>query len=210
MASFTSCRSLLLVLSLVLVSLVWPLEAKTDYGKYNTRQGKKFLEENAKKEGVVSLPSGLQYKVLTAGTGTAHPSASSQVKVHYRGTLLSGKEFDSSYKRGEPSTFGVGQVIKGWTEALQLMVEGDEWEVYIPSELAYGERGTGADIGPNSVLTFKVHLVEILGDKPAGAGAGSAPPQRPPRRKRPPRGMPPGPGGMPGGPPGSEPPKTDL
>jgi FKBP-type peptidyl-prolyl cis-trans isomerase len=155
------------VLLLLVLTLLSPLLAKTDYAKYNTRIGKKFLEENAVKEGVVTLPSGLQYKVLTAGSGTEHPTASSQVKVHYRGTLLSGVEFDSSHKRGEPSTFGVGQVIKGWTEALQLMVEGDEWEVYIPSDLAYGERGTGSNIGPNSALIFKVQLIEILGTNAA-------------------------------------------
>jgi len=170
MSSYRSVLVLVLT-SVLLLSLISPLTAKTDYAKYNTRVGKKFLADNALKPDVVTLPSGLQYKVLTAGSGTEHPKAADQVKVHYRGTLLDGKEFDSSHKRGEPSTFGVGQVIKGWTEALQLMVEGDEWEVYIPSELAYGDRGTGADIGPNSTLIFKVQLIEIL-------SKGGAPPER--------------------------------
>jgi len=111
------------------------------------------------------LASGLQYKVLEAGTGKVSPKKSDQVKVHYRGTLLNGKEFDSSYKRGQPATFGVGGVIAGWTEALQLMTKGAIWELYIPSNLAYGERGTGKDIGPNSMLTFKVELIEIGGGK---------------------------------------------
>jgi len=133
--------------------------------KYNTRIGQKFLEENAKKEDVVVLPSGLQYKILTKGSGTSSPSTADQVKVHYEGKLLTGKVFDSSYKRGQPASFGVTGVIKGWTEALQLMVQGDVWELYIPAELAYGARGAGADIGPNSVLTFKVELIEIVGKK---------------------------------------------
>jgi len=126
---------------------------------------KKFLEENSKKDGVIVLPSGLQYKVLTKGSGTSSPSTADQVKVHYEGKLLTGKVFDSSYKRGQPASFGVTGVIKGWTEALQLMVQGDVWELYIPAELAYGTRGAGADIGPNSVLTFKVELIEIVGKK---------------------------------------------
>jgi len=135
--------------------------AGTDFAKYNTRVGKKFLDENAQKDGVIVLPSGLQYKVLEAGPGAETPTARDTVKVHYRGSLIGGKEFDSSYSRGEPSSFGVGQVIKGWTEALTLMHVGDVWELYIPSELGYGPRGTGRDIGPNSVLIFKVELLEI-------------------------------------------------
>jgi len=133
--------------------------------KYNARVGKKFLEENKAKDGVVELPSGLQYKVITAGTGKTHPKKSDKVKVHYRGTLINGKEFDSSYKRNEPTEFGVGQVIAGWTEGLQLMTTGAVWELYIPSDLAYGARGTGRDIGPNSTLVFKVELLEIVGKK---------------------------------------------
>jgi len=169
---YSRLSSFLLLLCLI-CSLLLLVESKTDYSKYNARSGKKFLEENAKTDGVVTLPSGLQYKVITSGEGSKHPSSDSQVKVHYRGTLLNGKEFDSSYKRGEPAQFGVGGVIKGWTEALQLMVEGDVWELYIPSDLAYGSRGTGADIGPNSTLIFKVELIEIV------EGGKSAPPKRP-------------------------------
>jgi len=124
-------------------------------------KGAEWLEANAQKEGVVSLPSGLQYKVLEKGSGTQHPSRSSQVTVDYAGTLIDGTEFDSSYKRGQPATFGVSGVIKGWTEALQLMVVGDIWELYIPSDLAYGSRGAGRDIGPNATLIFKVELKAI-------------------------------------------------
>jgi len=171
--------SALLIVLCLLCSVLLTVDAKTDYSKYNARNGKKFLDENAAKEGVVTLASGLQYKVVKPGEGTQHPSADSQVKVHYRGTLLNGKEFDSSYKRGEPAQFGVGGVIKGWTEALQLMVEGDVWELYIPADLAYGARGTGADIGPNSTLIFKVELIEILGGgKPAGATSYTKPPKK--------------------------------
>jgi len=148
---------------IVLVVMLSLVAAKTDMSKYNTRVGKKYLEENANKEGVIVLPSGLQYKVLNKGTGSTKPKSTDQVKVHYRGTLTTGKEFDSSYKRGQPATFGVNGVIKGWTEALQLMVVGDIWELTIPSELAYGERGAGADIGPSSTLIFKVELLEIVG-----------------------------------------------
>ncbi len=126
----------------------------------NKTEGEAFLAANKTKEGVVTLPSGLQYKVLTAGTGPK-PTASDQVVCNYRGTLINGKEFDSSYKRGQPATFGVGQVIKGWTEALQLMPVGSKWQLFIPSNLAYGERGAGAEIGPNSTLVFEVELLSI-------------------------------------------------
>ncbi len=132
-------------------------------GAANDAAGKKFLAENAKKSGVKTLPSGLQYKVEKLGNGKDFPAASDQVKVHYRGTLLDGKEFDSSYKRGEPAQFGVGQVIKGWTEALQKMRVGAKWKLFIPAELAYGAQGAGQDIGPNSVLIFEVELLEIVG-----------------------------------------------
>jgi len=137
--------------------------AAPDVAKYNQRVGVKFLEENKNKDGVQTTASGLQYTVVKKGDGTVHPSKSDTVKVHYRGTLISGKEFDSSYKRGQPASFGVGGVIAGWTEALQLMVVGDEWELYIPSELAYGARGAGKDIGPHATLIFKVELLEIEG-----------------------------------------------
>ena len=171
-STMSSFRVVVLVACLLLA--LFSVQA-VDYSKYNARTGKKFLDENKDKEGVTTTASGLQYKVLETGSGTRSPGPSEQVKVHYRGTLLNGKEFDSSYSRGTPATFGVGQVIKGWTEALQLMHEGDVWELYIPSELAYGERGTGADIGPNSTLVFKVELIEILaGGAPAGGPARKA------------------------------------
>ncbi len=127
----------------------------------NKTEGEAFLAANKTKEGVVTLPSGLQYKVLTAGTGPK-PTASDQVVCNYRGTLINGKEFDSSYKRGQPATFGVGQVIKGWTEALQLMPVGSKWQLFIPSSLAYGEGGAGAEIGPNATLIFEVELLSIV------------------------------------------------
>jgi len=129
-------------------------------GEANKKEGEAFLAANKAKEGVVALPSGLQYKVLTAGKGPK-PTASDSVVCNYRGTLIDGKEFDSSYKRGEPATFPVGGVIKGWTEALQLMPVGSKWQVFVPSELGYGERGTGADIGPNATLIFEVELLSI-------------------------------------------------
>jgi FKBP-type peptidyl-prolyl cis-trans isomerase len=128
----------------------------------NKAEGEAFLAANKSKEGVVTLPSGLQYKILTAGIGPK-PAASDQVNCNYRGTLIDGTEFDSSYKRGKPATFGVGQVIKGWTEALQLMPIGSKWQLFIPSSLAYGERGgPGGTIGPNEALIFEVELLSIV------------------------------------------------
>ncbi|HOJ23353.1 MAG TPA: FKBP-type peptidyl-prolyl cis-trans isomerase, partial [Armatimonadota bacterium] len=115
---------------------------------------------NKKKPGVVTLPSGLQYKVLKEGTGKS-PKVTDTVTVHYRGTLIDGTEFDSSYRRNEPATFEVGQIIPGWVEALQLMKTGAKWQLFIPSELAYGEQGAGSQIGPNSVLLFEVELLSI-------------------------------------------------
>lgn len=136
-------------------------EQRKAQGEKNIKEGEAFLSENAKKEGVKTLPSGLQYKVLTEGKGKS-PKATDTVTVNYRGTLIDGTEFDSSYKRGEPATFPVNGVIKGWTDALQLMKEGSRWQLYIPSTLAYGERGTqGGPIGPNAVLIFEVELVSI-------------------------------------------------
>jgi FKBP-type peptidyl-prolyl cis-trans isomerase FklB len=128
----------------------------------NKEQGDAFLATNKSKTGVVTLPSGLQYKVIQNGDGPK-PAANDTVVCNYRGTLIDGTEFDSSYKRGKPATFGVSQVIKGWTEALQLMPVGSKWELYIPPNLAYGERGTpnGGPIGPNSTLIFDVELVSI-------------------------------------------------
>jgi FKBP-type peptidyl-prolyl cis-trans isomerase FklB len=125
----------------------------------NKKDGEAFLAANAAKQGVVTLPSGLQYKVLVAGTGPK-PSAADSVVCNYRGTLLDNTEFDSSYKRGQPVTFTVGGVIKGWTEALQLMPVGSKWQLFIPADLAYGERGQGP-IGPNATLIFEVELVSI-------------------------------------------------
>ncbi|GAB2514272.1 FKBP-type peptidyl-prolyl cis-trans isomerase [Microbulbifer agarilyticus] len=123
----------------------------------NLEEGKKFLEENAKKDGVQTTDSGLQYKVITEGTGPS-PSETSVVEVDYKGTLIDGTEFDSSYKNGKPVQFPVNGVIKGWTEALQLMKQGAKWELYIPSELAYGPGGAGGLIGPNATLIFEVEL----------------------------------------------------
>ncbi len=128
----------------------------------NKKEGDAFLAANKTKEGVVTLPSGLQYKILTAGTGPK-PSATDSVVCNYKGTLLNGTEFDSSYKRGQPATFPVNGVIKGWTEALQLMPVGSKWQLFIPSELAYGMRGPGGGIGPNSTLVFEVELISIKG-----------------------------------------------
>ena len=125
----------------------------------NKEAGIKFLAENKTKEGVVTTASGLQYKIITKGTGEI-PTADSKVKVHYKGTLLDGTEFDSSYKRNEPATFGAGQVIKGWTEALTLMPVGSKWELYIPYDLAYGSRDAGP-IKPFSTLIFEVELLGI-------------------------------------------------
>lgn len=129
-------------------------------GEKNKKEGESFLAENKGKEGVVTLPSGLQYKVMTEGAGK-QPKATDTVTVNYRGTLIDGTEFDSSYKRGQPATFPVGGVIAGWTEALQLMKEGSKWQLFIPSNLAYGEKGAGNVIGPNAVLIFEVELISV-------------------------------------------------
>jgi len=129
----------------------------------HAREGKEWLAEKKQEEGVKSLPSGLMLKILEKGSGTIYPAREDQVEVHYHGTLTNGNMFDSSYERGTPATFEVGQVIKGWTEALQLMVRGDVWELYIPSDLAYGANGQGADIPGNAVLVFKVELLGIQG-----------------------------------------------
>ncbi len=131
-------------------------------GAANKKAGEEFLAANAEKEGVVVTDSGLQYKVITAGEG-AKPAATDRVTVHYRGRLLDGTEFDSSYSRNEPATFALNQVIPGWTEGVQLMPEGSKYELYIPSELAYGAGGSGK-IGPNSTLIFEVELLKIESD----------------------------------------------
>jgi FKBP-type peptidyl-prolyl cis-trans isomerase FklB len=126
----------------------------------NKSEGEAFLKANAAKPGVTTLASGLQYQVLSAGTG-AKPKADDVVLCHYRGTLLDGTEFDSSYRRGEPSSFPVGGVIKGWTEALQLMPVGSKWRIWTPAALGYGDKGAGPDIGPNAVLVFDIELLSI-------------------------------------------------
>jgi FKBP-type peptidyl-prolyl cis-trans isomerase len=131
-------------------------------GETNKKEGEAFLAANKAKEGVVTLTSGLQYKILKQGTGPK-PTASDSVVCNYRGTLINGTEFDSSYKRGQPATFPVGQVIKGWTEALQLMPVGSKWQLFIPSEMAYGPRGPSPAIGPNATLIFEVELLSIQG-----------------------------------------------
>lgn len=123
-------------------------------------EGKNFLAENGKREGVITLPSGLQYEVLQAGNG-ATPTSTDKVTTHYTGTLIDGTVFDSSVQRGQPATFPVNGVIKGWTEALQLMKEGAKWKLFIPYDLAYGERGAGANIGPYSTLIFEIELIKV-------------------------------------------------
>ncbi|MBC8372870.1 MAG: FKBP-type peptidyl-prolyl cis-trans isomerase [Phycisphaerae bacterium] len=127
----------------------------------NLEAGRAFLAGKANEDDVTVLPSGLMYKVIDAGEG-ATPGPSDQVTVHYRGTLIDGTVFDSSYDRGQPATFPVNRVIAGWVEALQLMSEGSKWELYIPSELAYGRGGAGGDIGANCTLIFEVELIEIV------------------------------------------------
>lgn len=129
-------------------------------GEKNAKAGEAFLAANKKKEGVVTLPSGLQYKILKSGNGPK-PTKEQTVKCNYRGTLIDGTEFDSSYKRGEPTEFPVGQVIKGWTEALQLMPVGSKWQLFIPSDLAYGTNSAGQLIGPNATLVFEIELISI-------------------------------------------------
>jgi FKBP-type peptidyl-prolyl cis-trans isomerase FklB len=135
-------------------------ERKKTIGAKNQKEGEEFLAENKKKEGIQTLPSGMQYKVIKAGSGKK-PTLTDTVTTHYRGTLIDGKEFDSSYRRGKPATFPVNGVIRGWTEALQLMEEGAKWQLFIPSSLAYGERGAGQMIGPHATLIFEVELISI-------------------------------------------------
>ena len=135
-------------------------QAAAAAGEENKKAGEAFLAQNKGKQGVVTLPSGLQYKILKAGEGKK-PTASDTVECNYRGTLIDGNEFDSSYRRGQPATFGVSQVIPGWQEALQLMSVGSKWQLFVPADLAYGERGAGREIGPNSTLIFEVELLAI-------------------------------------------------
>lgn len=136
-------------------------ELQTKMNAKNIEEGKKFLEENGKRSEVVTLPSGLQYEIISKGEG-AVPVASDTVKVHYHGTLLDGNVFDSSVKRGEPATFGVTQVIPGWVEALQIMPVGSKWKLFIPSDLAYGAQGAGQAIAPHTTLVFEVELLDIV------------------------------------------------
>jgi FKBP-type peptidyl-prolyl cis-trans isomerase FklB len=151
-------------------------QKQKELGEKNKTEGAKFLEENKKKPDVKTTASGLQYKLIKEGTG-AQPKATDMVTVNYRGTLLDGTEFDSSYKRGQPATFPVNGVIKGWTEALQLMKQGSKYQLFIPANLAYGERAMGPDIGPNSTLIFEVELQDI---KPAPTPAPQGAPKVPP------------------------------
>lgn len=137
------------------------VELQEEKLKLNKKAGEEFLAINKGKEGVVTLPSGLQYQVLKSGDG-AKPSATDQVRCHYHGTLIDGTVFDSSVQRGEPAVFGVNQVIKGWVEALQLMSVGSKWRLFIPSDLAYGSSGAGQSIEPNSALIFDVELLNIV------------------------------------------------
>ena len=137
------------------------MELEEKMNAENIEKGKAFLAENAKKEGIVTLPSGLQYEVITEGNGKK-PSATDKVKCHYEGTLIDGTLFDSSIKRGQPAVFGVNQVIRGWVEALQLMSEGSKWRLFIPAELGYGAQQAGEMIPPHSTLIFEVELIEVL------------------------------------------------
>ncbi|CAD7960586.1 unnamed protein product [Amoebophrya sp. A25] len=140
----------------------WLVEAK----KPGKTEGEAFMKEIVKEDGVTVLPSGLAYKVLRQGEGKFHPTKDSPCDCHYRGTLVDRKtEFDSSYKRGQPTTFAPNQVIAGWTEAMQLMVEGDKWEMYIPPNLAYGSRSMGNDLPAHSTLIFEMEIIKIKGDK---------------------------------------------
>lgn len=143
-------------------------------GDANKKEGDAFLAANKAKDGVVTLPDGLQYKILTAGTGPK-PTATDSVTCNYRGTLVNGKEFDSSYKRGQPVTFPVNGVIKGWQEALPLMPVGSKWQLFVPADLAYGDHAMSSDLGPNSTLIFEVELLSIKEKAATTAPAASAP-----------------------------------
>src|SRR5881394_629143 len=159
------------------------IAASKEAAEKNKAEGEKFLEENKKKDGVKTTASGLQYKVLKEGSGPS-PKETDTVVTNYRGTLIDGTEFDSSYKRNEPATFPVNRVIKGWTEALQLMKPGGKYKLFIPSNLAYGPGGAGGDIGPNATLIFEVELLsskpaEAATTSPAAASASASPKKSP-------------------------------
>jgi FKBP-type peptidyl-prolyl cis-trans isomerase FkpA len=149
------------IITVILIGITMFSMANATTPEENKAAGVAFLAENAKKANIVTTASGLQYEILTPGTGSVSPSATETVKVHYKGTTLDGKEFDSSYSRGEPISFPLNRVIPGWTEGVQLMTEGAKYRFYIPSELAYGEQGAGGSIAPNSTLIFDVELLKI-------------------------------------------------
>lgn len=151
------------------------MEKRKSEGEKHKKDGDAFLAENKKKEGVKVTPSGLQYKVLATGSGPK-PTPSDTVVTHYRGTLIDGTEFDSSYKRGEPATFGTTSVIKGWTEALTNMTVGSKWQLFIPGELAYGEMGRPPQIPPSATLLFDIELIEIKPPAPPSAQPGTTQP----------------------------------
>jgi FKBP-type peptidyl-prolyl cis-trans isomerase len=153
-------------------------EKRKVLGEKNKKEGDTFLAENKKKEGITTLPSGLQYKVLKEGAGKT-PKASDTVVTQYRGTLVDGTEFDSSYQRKEPASFKVNGVIKGWTEALQLMKEGSKWQLFVPADLAYGERGAGPLIGPNATLIFEIELITVKPEAASPAPKAGSPAPKP-------------------------------
>ncbi len=160
---------------------------REELGTKNKEEGEKFMAENKAKDGVVTTESGLQYKVLKAGEGEK-PKETDRVEVNYKGTLIDGTEFDSSFKRNKPATFAVNRVVKGWSEALQLMPVGSKWQLYIPADLGYGPRGAGAKIGPNAVLIFEVELLKIVTDekpeqKPGPAAKAVPAPKTKPEKK---------------------------
>ncbi len=172
-------------MKIVLTKLQGDLRARQEQamqkaGELNKKAGDDFLAQNKTKEGIVALPDGLQYKILKEGTGPK-PAATDSVVCNYRGTLIDGTEFDSSYKRGQPATFPVSGVIKGWTEAVQLMPVGSKWQLFLPADLAYGNRGAGPDIGPNATLIFEVELLSIQ-NKAAAQAPSAANPQAPPNK----------------------------
>ena len=151
----------LLIVAVILIGFTMFSMANATTPEENKAAGTAFLAENAKKPNIVTTATGLQYEILTPGTGTTSPSATDNVTVHYKGTTLDGEEFDSSYSRGEPATFPLNRVISGWTEGVQLMTEGAKFRFYIPTYLAYGEQGAGRAIGPNAALIFDVELIKI-------------------------------------------------
>lgn len=153
-------RSLVMLVCLLFAAAPLAAGAADSPGQKNQKEGEAFLAANGKKPGVKTLPSGLQYEVIKAGAGK-QPAATDTVTVHYKGTLINGTEFDSSYKRGQPASFPLNQVIKGWTEGVQLMKEGAKYRFFIPPQLAYGARGAGGLIGPNSTLIFDVELISV-------------------------------------------------